>query len=174
MPLVLRKRKLSALARLVVATALSASLSVTASEFRKNDLVIDQPHAASTAPGQPHGAVFIRSITNAGPAADQLIGGRAAVARSVEVHRMEMDNNVMKMREIPGVDVPANTRVMMGRGNKDGYHLMLMNLSAPLRAGDTIPMTLIFKRAGEVNVTVTIEKQGAGHGHSGGHSGHKH
>lgn len=174
MSLVSRERKLSAFAGLFAAATLSISLSVAASEFRKNDLVIDQPHAASTAPGQPHGAVFIRSIANAGAQPDQLIGGRAAVARSVEVHRMEMDNNVMKMREIPGIEVPPNAKLMMGRGNKDGYHLMLMNLSVPLKAGDTIPMTLIFKRAGEVNVTVTVEKQGAGHGHGGGHGGHKH
>ena len=157
-----------------LAMGMLSTLSVSATETRKNDLVIDYPHAMMTAPGQPHGAVFIRSITNNSALADQLIGGRSAVSRSVEVHRMEMDNNVMKMREIPGVDVPANSRVMLGRGNKEGFHLMLMTLSAPLKAGDTIPMTLIFKRAGEVNVTVTIERQGAGHGHSGGHSGHKH
>jgi copper(I)-binding protein len=170
MSLVSRERKLFLSAGLLAAVAVSVSVSVAASEFRKNDLVIEQPHAASTAPGQPHGAVFIRSITNTGSAADQLIGGKAAVARSVEVHRMEMDNNVMKMREIPGIDLPPNSKVMMGRGNKDGFHLMLMNLSAPLKAGETIPVTLVFKRAGEVNVTVTVEKQGAGHGHGG----HKH
>ncbi len=140
-----------------------------AQEFKSKDLVIDHPHAMSTAPGQPHGGVFVTSIRNTGANADRLIGGRATVSKSVEVHRMEMSNNMMKMREIPGVDIPAKSVVSMARGSKEGYHLMLMNLKAPLKEGDRFPMTFVFKNAGEVEVMVSVEKPSMP-----AHGSHKH
>ncbi len=157
--------------QVVFAGSLFAALmgTVSAQEFKKKDLVIERPHAMATAPGQPHGAVFVKTIVNNGGVTDQLIGGRTAVSKSVEVHRMEMSNNVMKMREIPAIDLPGKSKVDLGRGNKEGYHLMLMNLKAPLKDGDKIPMTLVFKHAGEVEVTVVVEKPSMH-----GHGGHKH
>ncbi len=140
------------------AAALAFAGAASAQEFKSGNLVIDHPHTMPTAPGQPHGGVFFDSIANTSGTPDQLIGGRAAVSKTVEVHRMEMENNVMKMREIPAIDVPAKGKVMMSRGSKHGYHLMLMNLKAPLKEGEKFPMTLIFKNAGEVQVTVAVEK----------------
>jgi periplasmic copper chaperone A len=158
-----------ALSMIATLAALSVCASLGAKEADHASLVIELPHAMATAPGQPHGAVFFKSISNKAAQADQLIGGRAAVSKSVEVHRMEMENNIMKMREIVGVELPANSKVMLGRGNKEGYHLMLMNLKAPLKEGERFPMTLIFKRAGELEVTVTVEKPSMSM-----HGGHKH
>jgi len=154
-----------------VGAALLVGLSAVAvaHEFKSKDLVIDHPYAMSTAPGQPHGGVFVTSIRNTGLNADQLIGGRATVSKSVEVHRMEMSNNMMKMREIPGVDLPAKSAVSMARGSKEGYHLMLMNLKAPLKEGDKFPMTFVFKNAGEVEVMVSVEKPSMP-----AHGSHKH
>jgi periplasmic copper chaperone A len=155
----------------VAATVLTIALSgsVMAQSVTKNSLVIDYPHAMATAPGQPHGAVFFKSIRNTGATPDQLIGGRTTVSKTVEVHRMEMSNNLMKMREIPGIDLPASATVMLGRGSKEGYHLMLMNLKKPLKEGDKFPMTLVFKNVGEVEVTVTVESSGMHR-----HGTHKH
>lgn len=76
---------------------------------------------------------------------------------------MVMDQNVMKMREIPGIEIPAKGRVSMDRGAPEGYHLMLMNLNRPLVDGERFPMTLIFQQAGEVEVEVEIVKARAGH-----------
>jgi periplasmic copper chaperone A len=152
-----------------LAFALTLSGTAGAHEFKAKGLVIDHPHTMATAPGQPHGGVFFNSITNTSAKADQLIGARASVSKSIEVHRMEVANNVMKMREIPAIDLPANSKVTMGRGSKEGYHLMLMNLKAPLKDGDKFPMTLLFKNAGEVEITVAVEKPSMPM-----HGGHKH
>ena len=134
-------------------------------EFRKAGLEIEHIYATATAPGQPHGAVFIKQVKNKAGASDRLVGGKAAVSKSVEVHQMVMDQNVMKMREIPGIDIPAKGRISMDRGAKEGYHLMLMNLTRPLADGDRFPMTLIFQQAGEVEVEVEVVRARAGHGH---------
>lgn len=152
----------------ITAIALCAT-SISAQEKQSKSIEIDRPYAMATAPGQPHGAVFFHHIENKSPTPDQLIGGRTKVSKSVEVHRMDVENNVMRMREISAIDLPAKTKVALERGNKNGYHLMLMNLNAPLKVGDKFPMTLIFKNAGEIDVTVSIEKAGMH-----GHGGHKH
>jgi len=55
-----------------------------------------------------------------------------------------MDNNVMKMRAVPGLDLPAGKAVELKPG---GYHVMLMDLKAPLKKDTTIPLTLVFKDA---------------------------
>lgn len=153
----------------VTATAMLGLLPAAyAAEFSKGNLVVANPVAMPTAPGQPHGAVFIQEIRNKGTMADELVGARSTgVSKTMEVHRMSMDNNVMKMREIPAIPVPANGKVSMQRGNPEGYHLMLMNLNKPLKEGDKFPVTLIFKNAGEQEVTVEVKKaqQGMGHGH---------
>ncbi len=153
--------------RWVFAAAFVTGISgyAVAKEFSKGSLVIEHPHAMATAPGQPNGAIFFKSISNKGTSADQLIGSRATVSKTIEIHRMEMDNNIMRMREISGIELPANSKVTMARGSKDGYHLMLMNLKAPLKEGEKFPVTLIFKNAGEVEVTVAVERpSGSAHG----------
>lgn len=136
-------------------------------EFQKGAITVVAPTATPTAPGQPHGAIFIQSIRNTGAQTDQLIGARAEVSKSMEVHRMTMENNIMKMREIPGIEVPAKGDVSLAKGSKNGYHLMLMNLRQPLKQGDQFPVTLIFKQSGEQRVMVTVEQPksaGSAHG----------
>jgi copper(I)-binding protein len=134
-------------------------------EFRKAGLEVEHIYAITTAPGQPHGAVFIKQLKNSASTSDRLVGGQAAISKSVEVHQMVMDQNVMKMREIPGIEIPAKGRVSMDRGAKEGYHLMLMNLTRPLADGERFPMTLMFQQAGALEVEVEVVKARAGHGH---------
>ena len=162
------RRKVLAALSLAAAVALGHHGSTTLAhgqEFRKAGLEIEHIYAIATAPGQPHGAVFIKKIKNKAGALDRLIGGQAAVSKSVEVHQMVMDQNVMKMREIPGIEIPAKGHVSMDRGAKEGYHLMLMNLTRPLADGERFPMTLIFQQAGALEVEVEVVKARAGHGH---------
>ncbi len=162
------RRKLFAALSLAAALALGhhgGAALAHGKEFRKAGLEIEHIYATATAPGQPHGAVFIKQVKNKAGTSDRLVGGKAAVSKSVEVHQMVMDQNVMKMREIAGIEIPAKGHVSMDRGAKEGYHLMLMNLTRPLADGERFPMTLIFQQAGAVEVEVEVVKARAGHGH---------
>ncbi len=153
-------------AAMIGITGVTSSVAIAqTAEFKKGAMTIVAPTAMPTAPGQPHGAVFIQSIRNAGSQGDQLIGARADVSKRMEVHRMSMEDNIMKMREVPGIEIPANGEVSLARGSRQGYHLMLMNLKQPLKQGDQFPVTLIFKQAGEQQVTVTVEQPKAASGH---------
>lgn len=69
----------------------------------------------------------------------RLIDASSPVAGAVEIHEMTMDNNVMRMRQIAGLDLPAGKPVELKPG---GFHVMLMNLRQPLAEGDTVPLTL--------------------------------
>ncbi|MGV8898649.1 MAG: copper chaperone PCu(A)C [Burkholderiaceae bacterium] len=72
----------------------------------------------------------------------RLIEARSPVAATVELHQMEMVGNVMEMRAIDGLDLPAGKIVELSPG---AYHLMLMGLKAQVRAGDIIPISLVIE-----------------------------
>lgn len=130
-----------------------------AHSFKAGDLLIGHPFARATAPGQPTGGGFLR-IENPGKSADRLVSAQATVSNRVELHEMKMEGDVMKMREVDGIDVPAGKSVELKPG---GLHIMFISLKAPLKEGDKFPMVLRFEKAGEVTVTVNVEAPGASH-----------
>jgi copper(I)-binding protein len=92
----------------------------------------------------------------------RLIGVSTPAAATAEVHEMGMDGNVMHMREVKGVDLPRMQDVQLKPG---GYHVMLMGLKAPLKAGDTVPLTLKIEQGGKVieqKVDATVRALSAG------------
>jgi copper(I)-binding protein len=84
----------------------------------------------------------------------KLIGVSSPVAGVVEVHEMKMDNDMMRMRQLPALDLPAGKPVKLAPG---GYHLMLLNLKQPLKDGDKVPLTLEIEDAQKVRSKVVIE-----------------
>lgn len=132
------------------------ALSAQAHDFKAGKLTIAHPHARATAAGQPTGGGFL-SVANAGPA-DKLLSVSANVSKSVELHTMTMDGDVMRMRQVEGIDIGAGKTLELKPG---GYHVMFVGLKAPLKAGDKFPAKLKFEKAGEVEVTFNVEAPGA-------------
>lgn len=114
---------------------------------------ITQAWARPTVAGQMAGGAFL-TLHNAGSTPDKLLSGSTPAAERVELHIMAMEGDVMKMREVPAIELPAGTTVMLRPGQ---LHLMLMGLKAPLKAGDTLPLTLRFDKGGEVKVDVAVQ-----------------
>lgn len=156
---------------LFAASALLAA-SVGAQEYKVGDLSIDHPYARATVPGQTSGGAYL-TLENRGNSADALVAAQSPAAQSVEIHTMAMsDNNVMRMREVSAIDIQPKGKIVMQPG--DGYHLMLIGLKAPLKAGDKLPLTLTFRKAGKVETTITVEdgKQKTGAGAAEAHHSH--
>ncbi|WP_296559680.1 copper chaperone PCu(A)C [Pigmentiphaga sp.] len=129
---------------------------------------IDHPWSRATVTGQPAGGGFVK-LTNNG-ADDKLVAVRADVSATAELHTMQMDGNIMRMRQVDGIALPAGQTVELKPG---GYHIMFMRLKAPLKEGASFPATLVFEKAGEVKVDFRVEAAGAGTtGHGAG--GHHH
>lgn len=83
----------------------------------------------------------------------RLVGVTTPLTKSAEVHNMTMENGVMKMFPVDGIDVPAGKTVRLAPG---GYHVMLMNLQKPLNAGDKMPLQLTFEVADKKHETVDL------------------
>jgi copper(I)-binding protein len=92
------------------------------------------------------------------------------VAGVAEIHEMKMDGNVMKMRAIAGLDLPANQAVELKPGS---YHLMLMDLKAPLMKDSSVALTLTFKDAKGVETKQQVSVP-VSTGMPQAHSEHKH
>jgi hypothetical protein len=124
-----------------------------AHRYKVGEIDVGHPHARATAPGQPTGGAYLR-LENRGTTADRLLSASTDVVASVEMHEMKMDGDVMRMRQVDAIDLPAKQAVVLAPG---GLHLMLIGLKAPLKAGDRFPLTLRFEKAGEVKVEVTVD-----------------
>ncbi len=147
--------------------ALSAFLACVAVGFsaiaQGNAVMIKDAWARATPGGAQTGAAY---LTLQSPAGDRLSGVSTPVAKEAQLHSMTMENGVMKMRQVDGVDLPPGQTVKL---KPSGYHIMLMGLSKPLEEGQTFPLTLIFAKAGSETVTVKVEKVGSmGPGGQGG------
>jgi periplasmic copper chaperone A len=146
---------------LLMAFAALCSGGVLAHDFKAGELRIDHPYAVPSRPGLTTGGVYFRGIRNTGAVADRLLSASTPAAASVEIHRMQMvqggQGDVMQMRAVPALEIPAGATVAMKHGTPDGYHLMLVGLKAPLKDGDRFPVTLTFEKAGTHEVKVWVQ-----------------
>jgi periplasmic copper chaperone A len=133
---------------------LAISASAFAHDFKAGDIRISHLYARPTVTAQTNGAVYV-SIENNGKTADQLISVSSPASQSAEIHTMSMQGNVMKMREVPNIEIKPAEKVTMAPGH--GYHIMLIGLKQPLKPGDKLPVTLRFKNAGSVETQVSVE-----------------
>jgi copper(I)-binding protein len=130
----------------------------SAQQIKISDLVLDHAWARATPGGAKVGGGYL-TIENKGTTPDRLIGGSSPAAAKVEVHEMAMTNGVMTMRPVKGgLSIPPGQSVTLMPG---GYHIMMMELKAPLKKGDKVPVTLTFEKAGEVKVTFDVQGIGA-------------
>ena len=125
-------------------------------EVRAGDLAITQPWSRAAVQGG-QGAGYL-TIANRGSAPDRLLSAASPAAGRMELHTHIRDGDVMRMREVPAVEIPPGQAVAFRPG---GLHLMLIGLNRPLRQGETVPVTLRFERAGEVRVEFAVQAAGA-------------
>jgi hypothetical protein len=113
--------------------------------------LVQDAWARPTVQGQTVGGGYFR--IDGGATNDRLLGASADIAQSVELHTMRMDGDVMRMRQLDSVEVPAKQTVEFKPG---GMHLMLIGLKTPLKVGNSFPMTLRFEKVGPVSVNVRV------------------
>jgi copper(I)-binding protein len=144
---------------LLVATTLAlAALGAHA------EVTVKEPWVRATVPAQRATGAFMEIVSSEDA---RLTAARSPVAKTVEIHEMKMEGNVMKMRAISGLDLPAGKTVALTPG---GYHVMLIGLKQQVKAGDTVPLTLVVQSKGgkreEIEVKAAVKAMGAeGHGH---------
>ena len=117
---------------------------------------IEKSRARATAPGASVAGGYML-IRNQGAAGDRLVGASSPASAKVELHMHINDNGVMRMREVPGYDVPPKGSFELKPG---GAHLMFMSIKRPFKEGEKLPVKLKFEKAGEVNAEFQVGGMG--------------
>ena len=140
--------------RLIILLAATMGLAgaAYAHDVQVGNIRITQPWSRPTPPGVPMGVAYF-TLENRGTAEDVLLSASTPVAARVEFHQTTMSEGVARMRSLTQLLVPAGRTVKAEPG---GVHLMLVELKQPLEAGDRVPLTLIFRDAGEVQVMLGV------------------
>ena len=103
------------------------------------DVTVKDAWVRATVPQQKATGAFMQLSA---PKDTKLVSASSPITPVVEVHEMAMQDNVMKMRQVPTVELPAGKTVELKPG---GYHVMLMDLKQQVKEGDTVPLTLVFE-----------------------------
>ncbi|KAF1045523.1 copper chaperone PCu(A)C [Xylophilus sp.] len=135
------------------------------------DITVQQPWIRATVPQQKATGAFLtlRSTEDT-----TLVEARSPVAAVAEVHEMAVEDNVMKMRQVPALAVPAGRPVELRPG---GYHVMLLDLQRQLKEGEEVPLTLVFRnaRGGRESIDVQVPVRGLNpSSNAPGHDAHRH
>jgi copper(I)-binding protein len=136
---------------------------------------VKDPWVRTTAPRQKSTSAYMEITAGR---AGRLLSAESPVAGLVEIHEMRMEKDVMRMRALPALDLPAGRSVLLEPG---GLHIMLMDLKVQIKEGDKVPITLVIEQRNGNRETVTLtasartpqassSSQGAAHGHGKSHS----
>ena len=140
----------------VLAFALSAGF-VQAEPVRQGDLEVDAAWArASIGTSRPGAAYF--TVRNLGDEADRLTGLSSPVSAMPMLHQTTLSEGVSRMAHVEAAEIPAGGELTLEPG---GMHVMLMELTTPLKEGATFPLTLTFEAGGEITVEVPVFGPGA-------------
>jgi periplasmic copper chaperone A len=147
---------------LLTASALALCSSAgAAKDYKIGALEIKNPWISMTPKGAPVAGGYV-TIINSGTAPDRLIGGSSPLASRFEIHRMTMDQGVMRMRPVTGgLEIKPGETVELKPGS---LHLMFVGLKQPVERGRNIKGTLVFEKAGSVEIEYSVE--------AWSHSGH--
>lgn len=149
-------KKAIVLALAIVFAGLGALAS--AADVKAGDIVVSDAWArASATAAMKTGAAFA-VLNNQGAEMDRLIAAESPVAERVELHTHMMDGGVMRMRQVAAIEVHPGTPTVLQPG---GLHVMFMGLRRPLAEGSSIPLTLVFEKAGRLDLAVDVLAPGA-------------
>lgn len=124
-------------------------------DVRAGALVVSGAWTRPTSAGMPMGVAYF-TVRNTAAVADTLVAASTPAAARVEFHQTTFAGGMARMRPLREIDVPANGRVEVAPG---GIHLMLVDLRAPLAAGTRVPLALVFRKAGRVEIRLAVESR---------------
>ena len=139
--------------RPLLPAALAACLALPA---LAGNITVTDAYVRSSGPAATSAGAYM-TIRNDGPADDRLLSAATDAAAMAQLHTSETDaNGVTRMIHVEaGFPVPAGGTLSLARG---GQHVMLMGLSVPLEPDATVPITLVFERAGAVSLDLPVDQ----------------
>ncbi|MGX9416454.1 copper chaperone PCu(A)C [Vibrio sp. WJH972] len=133
---------------------LLTSLLLTFAQATYADIVAEGAYARETAPSATTSAIFV-TLSNPDSENIELVSATASKAGKVELHDMIKEGDVMKMRQVEKITVPAKGKTELKPG---GYHVMLFDLAGPLKEGENISVKLNFSNQQSISFDAPIKK----------------
>ncbi len=143
--------------RLLFACLFLFATPLLAHSYKLGTIEIGHIWARATAPGAHAASVYV-PFRNTGTETDELIGGSTPVASNFMIHESYNENGIAKMRMLKALELAPNKPVGMRPGGK---HIMLTGMNRQLKEGDKFLLTLVFAKAGKIEVEVTVHAPGA-------------
>ena len=145
---------------IVLAALLLPACFANAHEYKAGELQIAHPWSQELPPNAPTVAAYF-VIQNPGKTADKLLSVDSPIAGIAQLHEHVMQNDLMKMQQVPTVEIPAGGDVTFA---PMAYHVMLLNLKdrSLLSDGKRFPLTMHFEKSGDVTVEVSVQKTAPG------------
>lgn len=137
-----------------------------AHEFRAGPIHIDHPYSRQVPNVRTPGIVYM-TISNKGEKPERLLGASSPIAGRIELHANLRDGDIMRMRPVEAIDLPAAGVLRLQPNAR--WHLMLLDLRKPLAVGDTFPLTLNFREVGNVRVEVEVQRITSAESHTHTH-----
>jgi copper(I)-binding protein len=144
---------------------LLVSTMAMAHDVQTTAMRIAHPFATPTPPGATNGAAYVDITAFSDPIT--LIGASSPASASVELHKMQMDGDMMQMRHVNEIRIEAGDTTTMRPGG--GFHLMLIGLIEPLKEGERLPLTLTFAEQGDLHVEAWVQSAREGSKAADGH-----
>ncbi|NVJ53280.1 MAG: copper chaperone PCu(A)C [Campylobacteraceae bacterium] len=151
--------KKTLLGLLVAGTALFAS-----------NIEVKNSYVRATPPGLPNSAAFMTVVNNTDKDV-AIVKASSTVSKVVELHTHDMKDGVMKMYQVPKIDVASKSETVLKPG---GFHIMLIGLYNPLKVGENVELTLELSNGETKTITAPVKTVMGGMNHHGNHKNMKH
>ena len=141
------------------------SVALFASNIEVND-----SYVRATPPGLPNSAAFMTVVNNSDKDI-AIVKASSSVSKVVELHTHDMKDGVMKMYQVPKIDIASKSQTVLKPG---GFHIMLIGLYNPLKVGENVELTLELSNGETKTIQADVKTVMGGMKHHGNHKNMNH
>jgi len=143
---------------LLISTICTLNLPSVIANGASEVINISGGYTSKVRPGQSTIAVYLDTIKNSSNKDIDLIGASSRFAKIIEIHSMQIVDNVMKMKEEEKITIPAKSKVSLGRRNPNNYHLMVFDVSPQITKKNMFTITLSFSNGENLPTRIAVKK----------------
>ncbi len=131
---------------------------VIAIDANDNVINISGGYTNVVRPGQNTIAVYLDTIKNSSNKDIDLIAAYSPLAKNIEIHSMQIVDNVMKMKKEEKITIPAKSKVSLGKKNPNNYHLMVFDVSPQITEKNKFTINLSFSNGEKLQTEISVKK----------------
>ncbi|MDA9719057.1 copper chaperone PCu(A)C [Betaproteobacteria bacterium] len=144
--------------QLIISTILTLNLPFTIANDNTELINISGGYTNVVRPGQNTIAVYLDTIENSSSKDIDLIAVSSPFAKNIEIHSMQIVNNVMKMKKEEKITIPAKSKVSLGKKNPNNYHLMVFDVSPQITEKNKFTINFSFSNGKKLKTEISVKK----------------